>query len=86
MHNYHVKYVFTRMPGNKIIKLWCHGGMVRAIAVVRDGVPTREVADICNVPINYTLMRYIAKGHYISLQFYNNDAIIYQCQSCIHKS
>ena len=73
------------MASNQIIKLWCHGGMVRAIAVVRNGVPTREVADTCNVPIT-TLMRYIAKGHYISLQFYNNDAIIYQCQSCIHKS
>ena len=48
--------------------------------MVRDGVPTREAAETCNVP-RTTLRRHIEKGDYtvcLSLQFYNNDAIIYQ--------
>ena len=80
MYNYHEKYLFTRMPVNKRLKLWCKDDMVRAIGMVRDGVPTREAADTCNVP-RTTLRRHLEKGDYTvcqSLKLYDNDAIIYQ--------
>ena len=51
------------MPLNKRIKLWCKDDMVRAIVMVRDGVPTREAAETCNVP-RTTLRRHIEKGDY----------------------
>ena len=49
------------MPVNKRIKLWCKDDMVRAIVMVRNGVPTREAAETCNVP-RTTLRRHTEKG------------------------
>ena len=36
------------MPGNKIFKLWCKEGMVRAITMMRDGVPTLKTEEPCS--------------------------------------
>ena len=68
MHNYHVMYLFNSMPGNTIITLWCKDGMVRAmIVMVRDGMVRAIVMVRDGVPTRYALMRHISKGHYISL-------------------
>ena len=57
------KYLLI-MPENKRFKLWCTEDMVRAIIVVRYGVPTLEVAESCIVP-KTMIGRHMAIGHYI---------------------
>ena len=51
------KYLLTMMPGDKRFNIWCKDDMVRAITVMRDGVPTLKAVESCNIPIT-TLRRH----------------------------
>ena len=66
VYKYGVQYLLTMMPGNQRSEQWRKGYMMRAIILMRDGVPTLKAVESCNIPITTPSTWKVQHCHFVT--------------------